>query len=230
MQHLRASLATLCALILAGAGMPASAQSTTGTGTPRTGAKRTSAKKTTVKPAPKAATTAGASGTTAHTAHGALATSPAPATEVRVNEFMSYDPATRKVKLLIDAGLATEPAPKMGPFNFNGGSVGDQTITIPTGWTVDYHFVNHDAVPHSFIVIADVQPLPNAPETPAIPRAYSDRLTEGLFTNGTSDGSFRASKPGKFLLYCGVPGHGPSGMYINFIVSDGATVPAYQKA
>jgi sulfocyanin len=142
---------------------------------------------------------------------------------------MSYDPATKKVKLEIDAGLDTRPAPKMGPFNFNGGSLGDQTITVPTGWTVDYHFVNHDAVPHSFIIIADAKPLPTAPEIPAIPRAYSDRLTEGLFTNGTSDGSFRASKPGEFLLYCGVPGHGPSGMYIKFVVADGAAAPSYQK-
>jgi sulfocyanin len=162
-------------------------------------------------------------------AHTALAKASSP-NEVTVNEFMTYDPTAKTVLLAINAGLDTKnPAPKMGPFNFNGGSLADQTVTVPTGWTVSYHFVNHDAVPHSFIVINDAKPLPNAPETPAIPRAYSDRLTEGLFTDATSDGSFRASKAGDYLIYCGVPGHGPSGMYIRLLVSDSAAAPTYVK-
>ncbi len=164
-----------------------------------------------------------------HTAASAAGAAAAPG-DVKVNEFMSYDSTTKTVKLAIEAGLdGVQPPPKMGPFNFNGGSVGDQTVTVPAGWTVQYHFVNHDAVPHSFIVIAPSQPLPMAPDVPAIPRAYSDKVTEGLFTAGTSDGSFRASKPGSYLLYCGVPGHGPSGMYIHFVVSAEAKSPGYTK-
>jgi sulfocyanin len=227
MLHCRAILATLVALILGGGVSPASAQSAASApasaGKPSGAAKKTAAKRASAKRSTKAAA-AGAS--TSGAAANAAAKS---ANEVKVNEFMSYDPTTKTVKLEIDAGLDSKPAPKMGPFNFNGGSLGDQTIIVPTGWTVTYHFVNHDAVPHSFIVIADAKPLPNAPETPAIPRAYSDRLTEGLFTNATSDGSFKATKAGHYLLYCGVPGHGPSGMYINFVVSDEAKVPSYKK-
>ncbi|HVE77735.1 MAG TPA: sulfocyanin-like copper-binding protein [Gemmatimonadaceae bacterium] len=182
--------------------------------------------------APAQGSTSAATSASPKKAHPAVPPSGAHAAsgDVKVNEFMSYDSTTKTVKLQIQAGLdGVKPPPKMGPFNFNGGSLADQTVTVPVGWTVQYHFVNHDAVPHSFIIIAPSQPLPMAPETPAIPRAYSDKVTEGLFTEGTSDGNFRASKAGTYLLYCGVPGHGPSGMYINFVVSADAKSPSYTK-
>jgi sulfocyanin len=173
------------------------------------------------------------SGTTG-TAGAASTTSPAPAASaaagtaargpVKVNRFMSYDADAKKVTLEVIAAFNSQ----QGGFNFNGGSNGSQTITVPAGWSVAMHVKNVDAIPHSAIIILDQRPLPNAPDSPAIPRAYTSHVNDGLQPqNGSDDLSFRASKPGNYLIYCGVPGHGPSGMYIKFVVSESATTPSY---
>ncbi|HET7457430.1 MAG TPA: sulfocyanin-like copper-binding protein [Gemmatimonadaceae bacterium] len=143
---------------------------------------------------------------------------------VKVNRFMSYDATAKTVKLEVIAAFNSV----QGGFNFNGGSNGSQTITVPAGWTVAMHVKNVDAIPHSAIIIADQKPLPNAPDSPAISRAYTSHVNDGLQAQtGSDDLNFRASKPGNYLIYCGVPGHGPSGMYIRFVVSESATTPSY---
>lgn len=174
--------------------------------------------------APLAAQTT-SSGRTAHRAASHPAARQAASQDVRVNEFMSYDPAAKKVTISLAAALGGFN----GGMNFNGGAKGDQTITVPLGWSVHMPFVNKDAIPHSAIILADAMPLPMAPENPAIARAYTNDLTAGLPTGGTDTMDFKASRAGKYLIVCGVPGHGPSGMYIKFVVSDKATVPAYAK-
>jgi sulfocyanin len=145
--------------------------------------------------------------------------------EVKVNQFMRYDAAAKTVTLDVFAAYNNQ----QGGFNFNGGSNGSHTITVPVGWTVRMHVVNKDAIPHSAIVINDQHPLPQAPSEPAIPRAYSAHLNDGLPpVNGSDDVVFKASKPGSYLLDCGVPGHGQSGMWVRFNVSSDAQAPAYQ--
>ncbi len=142
-----------------------------------------------------------------------------------VNQFMSYTTATKTVTLKIFAAFNSV----QGGFNFNGGSMGKSTITVPLGWTVNADVVNKDAIPHSAIIIADTRPtLPNAPDTPAIQRAYTAHLTDGLQPqNGEDTMNFTAAPAGNYLLACGVPGHAPSGMYIRFVVSATATTPSY---
>jgi sulfocyanin len=141
------------------------------------------------------------------------------------DEFMSFDAASKSVKLQMIAALGSAN----GGMNFNGGAKGNQTITVPEGWTVNMHFVNKDAIPHSAIVIEKQEPLPVIPQDPAIPRAYTSHVTDGLPTDGTDDTSFKASKAGNYVIVCGVPGHGPSGMWINFVVSADAKEPSYTK-
>ena len=166
-----------------------------------------------------AAPTAGASGETTPSSNGS-----AQDESVKVNQFMTYNPAAKTVHLQVTAALTSQ----RGGFNFNGGSDGSQTITVPQGWTVRMHVRNVDAIPHSAILILDEKPLPNAPETPAISRAYTSHVSDGLpAQTGEDDVEFRASKVGNFLIYCGVPGHGPSGMYIKFVVAADATKPSY---
>jgi sulfocyanin len=144
---------------------------------------------------------------------------------VRVNQFMSYDPGARTVNIeLIGAFGAAN-----GGMNFNGGAKGDQTITVPVGWTVNMDFVNRDVSPHSAILLPDQLPLPLEPGPSAIPGAYTINVTDGLPVNGTDRMSFTASKPGSYLIVCGVPGHGPAGMYIGFVVSRTAKVPGYSR-
>ena len=147
------------------------------------------------------------------------------APDTKVNQFMSYNAGTKTVNLKVFAAFNSV----QGGFNFNGGSAGSQTITVPTGWTINIDVVNKDAIPHSAIIIADARPIPNAPDKPAIERAYTAHLTDGLpAQTGEDTMNFQApATPGKYLIACGVPGHAPSGMWINFVVA-AAQVPSYQ--
>jgi sulfocyanin len=155
------------------------------------------------------------------------ATAPAAAAPVdsgtKVNEFMSYDPAAKTVSLKLFAAHGSVN----GGMNFNGASNGGATITVPAGWTVSWSFKNEDAIPHSAIVLANKMPFPAQPQDPAIPRAYTNDVTGGLPTNGTDQTTFKATTAGQYVIACGVPGHAPSGMWINFVVSADAKAPAY---
>ncbi len=154
----------------------------------------------------------------------ATAVEPLAAPPTKVNQFMSYDAASKTVNLKIFAAFNSQ----QGGFNFNGGSNGSQTITVPAGWTVNADVVNKDAIPHSAIVIADQRPIPNAPDKPAIERAYTAHLTDGLAPqNGEDTMNFKAEPAGNYLIACGVPGHAPSGMFIKFVVSAKAAAPTY---
>jgi len=150
---------------------------------------------------------------------------PATADSVKVNEFMSYDPAGKTVSLKVLAGHG----PVNGGMNFNGASNGGATIIIPVGWSVSMHFTNEDAIPHSAIILPNKMPFPAQPQDPAIPRAYTASITGGLFTGKSDQTTFKASPAGEYLLACGVPGHAPSGMWIRFNVSADAKTPSYTK-
>lgn len=139
-----------------------------------------------------------------------------------VNRFLSYDSSAKSVALTLVAAANSA----QGGFNFNGGSVGNQTITVPLGWEIDIDFQNHDAVPHSALVIAAQNPLPAMPDKPAFPRAYTSHLIDGLpAQTGHDTMRFTASRAGDYLIACGVPGHALSGMFIRFVVSADATAP-----
>lgn len=146
------------------------------------------------------------------------------ADSVSVNKFMWYSPATQTVHLKLSAALGSTN----GGMNFNGNAGGSATITIPLGWKVRTDFTNLDAIPHSAIIIANQQPLPTIPQTAAFGGAYTRDLTSGIFTDQTDTMNFKAAPAGKYILVCGVPGHGPSGMWIWFVVSADAKAPAYE--
>jgi sulfocyanin len=148
--------------------------------------------------------------------------SAAPGT-TKVNAFMSYDSGARTVAITLIAALNSA----QGGFNFNGGSSGNQVMTVPAGWTVNIDFHNHDAIPHSAIVVKDQTPIPAAPSDPAFPRAYTNDLVSGLpAQTGHDTMQFTATPAGSYLIACGVPGHAPSGMYIRLVVSPTAKVPS----
>ncbi|HSU92850.1 MAG TPA: sulfocyanin-like copper-binding protein [Gemmatimonadaceae bacterium] len=164
-----------------------------------------------------------AAATTAAPAAAPAATSTASDSSVKVNEFLSYDPAAKTVSLKLFAAHGSVN----GGMNFNGASNGGSTITVPVGWSVSWNFTNEDAIPHSAIVLANKMPLPAQPQEPAIPRAYTKDVTAGLPTNGTDQTTFKASPAGQYVIACGVPGHAPSGMWIRLDVSADAKVPSY---
>jgi hypothetical protein len=94
---------------------------------------------------------------------------------------------------------------------------------VPENSTVVLNFVNDDGTPHSAEVIADKRPIPNmAPDQPAIPRAYTKAVSEGIAQFGTDQIRFKAAPAGSYLIFCGVPGHGLSGMWIRLNVDPAA--------
>jgi sulfocyanin len=139
------------------------------------------------------------------------------------SKWLSYDAATKTVTFALEAG---SPG-KSGPFNFNGYTSGGATLAVPPGSIVVMNFVNLDGTPHSAEVDSGNGPLPNSGGTPAIPRAYTDKVVEGLAQGGTDVIRFTAPASGSFRIICGVPGHALSGMWIWFKVDPAAKSPTF---
>jgi hypothetical protein len=114
-----------------------------------------------------------------------------------------------------------------GPFQFNGFSTGGATLTLPPKANVVMNFVNKDGTPHSAEVISGDGPIPNAGGDPAIPRAYTNKLLEGLAQEATDVMRFTVPASGTYRIFCGVPGHGLSGMWIWMKVDPAAKTPSF---
>jgi len=137
--------------------------------------------------------------------------------------WLSFDAPAKSVRVQLIAGLTG----LNGALNFNGFSDGRLTVVVPVGWQTEIDFRNHDGMlPHSAEIIAPQTPLPTQPVPPAIPRAFTLRLTEGLVSEATDTIRFTAPPAGEYLIFCGVPGHGAAGMWIRVRVSVTAEAPA----
>ena len=136
--------------------------------------------------------------------------------------WLHFDVGAKSVRFQLIAGLTGAN----GALNFNGFSDGGLTLVVPAGWRTEIDFRNHDGMlPHSALIIAPQTPLPTQPVPPAIPRAFTLRLTEGLVSEATDTMRFTAQPAGEYLIFCGVPGHGAAGMWIRFRVSATNDVP-----
>jgi sulfocyanin len=139
------------------------------------------------------------------------------------SKWLSYDAATKTVTFALEAGAPG----KAGPFNFNGYTNGAATLVVPPGSKVVMNFVNLDGTPHSAEIIGDTEAMPNMGGDPAIPAAYTKDVTQGLPQGGKDVMSFTAPSSGSFRIFCGVPGHGLSGMWIRFNVDPAAKTPSW---
>jgi hypothetical protein len=129
---------------------------------------------------------------------------PSPNSTASPDEWLSYDAVSNTVTFELIAG----------PFAFNGYRDGGATLLVPSKATIVMNFVNKDGTPHSAIVIAGDGAIPNAPTDPAIPRAYTNKVLEGLAQEGKDVMRFPVPDSGTYRIVCGVPGHGLSGMWI----------------
>lgn len=136
--------------------------------------------------------------------------------------WLSFDSASRTVRFKLIAGLTGQVK---SPFNFNGFVDGELTLLVPESATVVLDFVNQDGTPHSAVVIPDKDPMPTMADAPAIPRAFTTKAAEGLGYYARDVVRFRAAPAGAYRIFCGVPGHGLSGMWIRFRVDPGVTRP-----
>jgi sulfocyanin len=144
------------------------------------------------------------------------------------SSWLKWNSTTSTATFKLIAGV---PGRAKSPFNFNGYTNGELTLTVPENSTVVLNFVNEDGTPHSAEVIADKPPIPNmAPDQPALPRAYTKAVSEGIAQFGTDQVRFKAAPAGSYLIFCGVPGHGLSGMWIRLKVDPGATAASIAAA
>lgn len=139
---------------------------------------------------------------------------------------LSYDAASKTVTFALKAGAPPAPGAS-GSFNFNGYSSGAATLVVPPSSKIVMNFVNLDGVPHSAMIIPDSDPMPAVGGDPAIARAYTKDVAEGLPQGGTDVMSFTAPATGSFRIFCGVPGHGQSGMWIRFKIDPTAKLPRW---
>ena len=135
--------------------------------------------------------------------------------------WLSYDSASKTVSFKLIAGLT---GGAKSPFNFNGFTSGELTLTVPAGSTVVMPFVNDDGTPHSAVMIPAEGPIPNMAEEAAIPRAYTREASQGLTMR------FKAEPAAEYRIICGVPGHGHSGMWIRFVVSSQVSAPSVEAS
>ena len=120
-----------------------------------------------------------------------------------------------------------------GSWNYNGFYNGSANLVVPQGWNVNLKFVNPDGnYRHSIAVIkmwdSDV-PQEADDSLVAIARAYSLSPSQGCLSC-EEDVKFKAKNRddytiGKYSAFCGVPGHGGSGMWLGFSVIDGIDAP-----
>ena len=150
----------------------------------------------------------------------------ASADEQVVPTWMVIDAGARRVEMDVVAGFN----PNNGSWNFNGYYDGNMTVIVPEGWRVEIAFTNRDGdAPHSLVVMADPGqgnlPLQAGREQTAFSRAYSKSPEQGISAGDGDTISFKTNKTGDFLWFCGVPGHGQSGMWIRFAVRAEADAP-----
>lgn len=159
----------------------------------------------------------------------APAPAPAPAAVTHApappdSSWMEWNDATKSLKFRLIAGLIGRGA--KSPFNFNGYVDGELTLVVPVATNVVMSFVNEDGTPHSAVVIPDTLPMPSMADQAAIPRAYTTKASEGLGYYATDVMRFKAAPAGRYRIFCGVPGHGLSGMWIRLQVDSTALAPA----
>jgi len=155
-----------------------------------------------------------ASADTAASIDRAPAAAPAPAPS---DSFLSFDAATNTVTFQLVAG----------PFDFNGFTSGGATLSVPPGSKNVMVFEQKDGTPHSAEVASGSGPVPNSGGDPAIPRAYTNSLVQGLPQGAVDTMRFTAPDSGSYRLICGVPGHALSGMWIWFKVDPAAKTPSF---
>jgi sulfocyanin SoxE-like protein len=145
------------------------------------------------------------------------AQTPAVPADTADSQFVSFDAASNTVTFKLVAG----------PFDWNGFGNGQGTLTVPPKSSIVVNFVQDDGTPHSAEVASGEGPVPNSGGNPAIPRAYTNKVVEGLPQGATDVMKFSVPDSGKFRIICGVPGHATGGMWIWMVIDPSAKTPSF---
>ena len=144
----------------------------------------------------------------------------ASAGEMSMRDWFHVDEANQSVHMTITAG-ATDTK---NYWNYNGGTNGDMTITVPVGFTVMIDFRNNDPnMAHSLGISATTSGFGAMLEPDVV---FEGALTSNptSMVEATMPGleesiMFVASAPGDYAMVCYIPGHAATGMWIYFNVS-----------
>ena len=145
------------------------------------------------------------------------AQTPAVPADTADSQLVSFDAASNTVTFKLVAG----------PFDWNGFGNGQGTLTVPPKSNIVVNFVQDDGTPHSAEVASGEGPVPNSGGNPAIPRAYTNKVVEGLPQGATDVMKFSVPDSGKFRIICGVPGHATGGMWIWMVIDPSAKTPSF---
>ncbi len=136
--------------------------------------------------------------------------------------WMSVDKSDKTVQLTLDMG-----APSGGSeYNFNGYSKGHLVVTVPDGWTVKIKAKDVAKLHHSVEIVKARSHPPVHAVKPAFSGAETPNPKKGVKPGHSANFSFKADKPGKYWLMCGVPGHALGGMWDVLKVSKTAKTPS----
>jgi len=130
---------------------------------------------------------------------------------VVLDQWLSYDAATKTATLKLEAGYGLVNH----TLSFDGEYNGALDVTVPQGWTVVVNFSNVDTINHSAAVVTPTG------TTPVFPGASIPNPTVGLPPGSHATFSFVASQAGNYRIACLVPGHEDAGMWATFDVTSG---------
>jgi Sulfocyanin (SoxE) domain len=131
-------------------------------------------------------------------------------------KWATYDARTKTAHLIVIASYG-QPS-----YNFNGGSNGQFTFTVPLGSKVVVtHSNDSQQMPHGAEIVTydGTLPITSPPPAPAFSGAASPNYAHGTPAGTTVKFTFKASKAGKYLLICPVRNHVKFGHWDWFIVS-----------
>lgn len=131
---------------------------------------------------------------------------------------------TSKKQVTFDISEGTNG--QAGQYNFDGYAHGHMTMKVPTGWHVTMKVTNDGSTGHSLEIIKAPKAPPVHELKPAFKHAETKDIHQGMPPGSSSTFSFTASKPGKYWIMCGVPGHALLGMWDHFVVSSHAKRPS----
>jgi hypothetical protein len=153
----------------------------------------------------------------------------------RVAAFPPLDPQREKDYLVSDAERKTAvfqltAGIELGNrVSFNAVNRGARVLSIPVGWKLTVNFVNQDPeLPHSAVVVASTDVVPEELSVPAFAGARTVKLEEGLLEGDSDEMTFIADRVGRYLLACGVLGHAQRGQWLTLTVSDSISSPTYR--
>ncbi|HSC49209.1 MAG TPA: sulfocyanin-like copper-binding protein, partial [Gaiellaceae bacterium] len=128
------------------------------------------------------------------------------------HRFLASDPATKRVRLTMIAGLGSSN----NGYNFDDYGRGELLVSVPRGWRVTVDCRNHASRRASCAVVTGARSA-----TIPFPGAAIAQPLQGLPSGGEERFSFTPSRTGVYRITSLVPGQAEARMYAVLVVTSG---------